>query len=129
MISSRSFSMTRLLSLSPFWARRGNMSVNNQSRGLSENDNEMAGRLLLMGALAVAAVVFLALCPILIAGFLIALTWYGAYMEDGEPNGERLAMPVIITGALFIYLLGIPPAGDFFSGTLLDRKSTRLNSS
>lgn len=85
------------------------MSSQKNGSGISDSDNEMAGRLILMGVLSIIAVIVLAVSPILISGFLIGLTWYGAYVEDGEPNGERLLWPVVITGLLFIYLLGFPP--------------------
>lgn len=79
----------------------------------------MAGRLLLMGMVGVIALVVLAVSPVLIGGFLIGLIWYGAYMEDGEPNGENLFWPIVTTLALFVYGLGImPPWERFFQGVL-----------
>lgn len=90
-----------------------------KSSGISDSDNEMAGRLLLMGVVGVIALLVLAISPILVGGFLIGVIWYGAYMEDGEPNGERLFWPVVVTLALFIYGLGVfPPLERFFEGVL-----------
>ncbi|HMN69000.1 MAG TPA: type IV secretory system conjugative DNA transfer family protein [Bdellovibrionales bacterium] len=97
------------------------MSSNKQmkSSGISDADNEMAGRLLLMGVVGVIALVVLAVSPVLLGGFLIGLIWYGAYMEDGEPNGEKLFWPIVTTLALFVYGLGImPPWERFFQGVL-----------
>ena len=90
-----------------------------KSSGISDSDNEMAGRLLLIGVVGIIALVVVALSPILIGGFLIGLIWYGAYMEDGEPNGEKLFWPILTTLALFIYGLGVmPPWERFFEGVL-----------
>lgn len=72
-----------------------------------------------MGVVGIIALVVLAVSPILIGGFLIGLIWYGAYMEDGEPNGEKLFWPILTTLALFIYGLGVfPPWERFFQGVL-----------
>ena len=72
-----------------------------------------------MGVVGIIALVVLAVSPILIGGFLIGLIWYGAYMEDGEPNGEKLFWPILTTLALFIYGLGVfPPWERFFEGVL-----------
>lgn len=98
-------------------ARKDLMGKN--KTGVSDADNEMAGRLLLMGVFAIAMVFLLAVSPILIGGFLIGLIWYGAYMEDGEPNGLKLFWPIAITLALFIYWLGLPPPVSLsFEGVL-----------
>lgn len=92
-----------------------------KSSGISDSDNEMAGRLLLMGVVGIIALVVVVLSPILIGGFLIGLIWYGAYMEDGEPNGEKLFWPILTTLALFIYGLGVmPPWERFFEGVLFN---------
>lgn len=94
-------------------------SNQNAGRGISESDNQMPGTLLMMGALGIVALFFLAISPILIGGFLIGLIWYGAYMADGEPDGERLFWPVLLTVAAFTYLLGLfPPFEEHFSGVL-----------
>lgn len=94
-------------------------SQQKKSSGLSDSDNEMAGRLLLTGVMGVIALLVLALSPILIGGFLIGMIWYGAYMEDGEPNGEKLIWPMLVTLALFVYGLGVfPPWERFFEGVL-----------
>jgi type IV secretory pathway TraG/TraD family ATPase VirD4 len=76
--------------------------------GMSDSDNEMAGRLLLMLAVGVALVILIMASPILIGGFLMGLTWYGAYIEGGEPNGEKLAWPIGITLLGFMYFAGAP---------------------
>lgn len=79
----------------------------------------MAGRLLFMGVVSVIALLVLAVSPILVGGFLIGMIWYGAYMEDGEPNGERIFWPVVVTLALFVYGLGVvPPFERTFEGVL-----------
>ena len=88
-------------------------------KGISDADNEMAGRFLIGLCGAAAIVLFLLVSPIVIGGFLIGLIWYGAYMSEGEPNGEKLAWPVGITGLVFIYLFGIfPPFSEYFQGIL-----------
>lgn len=91
--------------------------MDSKKGGFSDSDNEAAGRMLLMGAFAVVAVIFLMVAPILIGGFLIGLIWYGAYVKDGEPNGENIIWPVAITLTVFVYLLGLP-ASNVFSGVL-----------
>lgn len=68
-----------------------------------------------MSVIGVIALLALLVSPILIGGFLIGVIWYGAYMEDGEPNGERLFWPVVVTFAFFIYGLGI---ARIFEGVL-----------
>ena len=73
-------------------------------KGFSKEDNEAAGRLLMMGGVAIIAVIFLLISPLLIGGVLVGLTWYGAYVEDGDKNGERLIWPILITLFIFIYL-------------------------
>lgn len=94
-------------------------SKQTKSYGVSDSDNEMAGRLLLMGAVGIIALLVIAVSPILICGFLLGLIWYGAYIEDGEANGEKIFWPVIITLTLFVYALGTPPPFDsFFRGVL-----------
>ncbi|MBY0384576.1 TraM recognition domain-containing protein [bacterium] len=94
------------------------MSTKKQS-GISDTDNEMAGRLLLMAAVGIVALLVLAISPILICGFLIGLVWYGAYMEEGESNGENLFWPILLTFIIFVYFLGLmPPANKLFEGVL-----------
>jgi hypothetical protein len=66
--------------------------MDNKKGGMSDHDNEMAGRGLMALVFAVVAVMFLMVSPVLIGGFLIGLIWYGAYMEDGEPNGEPMVL-------------------------------------
>ena len=40
-------------------------------------------------------------------------------MEDGEPNGERLAWPIAITLAVFLFLFGAPVLlTRYFEGVL-----------
>jgi type IV secretory pathway TraG/TraD family ATPase VirD4 len=93
--------------------------MENKKGGMSDADNEMAGRFLLMAVFAIVGVVFLILSPVLIGGFLIGLIWYGAYMADGEPNGEKLAWPIAITMSVLIYCVGLfPPLGHYFPGVL-----------
>ena len=88
--------------------------------GFSDADNETAGRILMMCAFGIVGIIFLMASPILIGGFIIGLIWYGAYMEDGEPNGERLAWPVAITLTFFVYFLGLlPPLAHLYEGVLL----------
>ncbi|MBY0384452.1 hypothetical protein K2X05_04765, partial [bacterium] len=96
------------------------MSTKNQKQtGASDSENEMAGRLLLMAAVGLIALLVLAVSPILIGGFLIGLIWYGAYMEDSEPNGEKLFWPIFLTFIIFVYALGmVPPMTKFFEGVL-----------
>lgn len=90
-----------------------------QSSGISEADNEAAGRLLMFGALAIVAVVFLLISPILVGGFLIGLIWYGAYIKDGDAYGGHLTWPIVITLAVFLYLVGSPVSfGGSFQGVL-----------
>lgn len=74
----------------------------------SNANNEMYDRLFILGGVAIVAILFLMVAPIVIGGFVIGLVWYGAYMEDGEPNGNRLAWPIAITLLTFIYLFGTP---------------------
>lgn len=93
--------------------------MENKKGGMSDSDNEMAGRLLLMGVFAIIGILFLMVSPVLIGGFAIGLIWYGAYMEDGEPNGEKLAWPIGITLTVFMYLWGLPPPlSQHFEGVL-----------
>lgn len=94
------------------------MNSKERSR-VSESDNEAAGRLLLFAALSVVGVIFLLLSPILIGGFLIGLIWYGALMESGEPNGEKLIWPVVLTLAASTYLFGLLPPLDHVSQGVL----------
>lgn len=61
----------------------------NDKKGISDADNEMAGRMLMMFAVALVGILVLLVSPIVIGGFMIGLIWYGAYMEEGEPNGEK----------------------------------------
>jgi hypothetical protein len=75
--------------------------MDNKKGGMSEHDNEMAGRGLMAAVFAFIGIIFLMVSPVLIGGFLIGLIWYGAYMEDGESNGERLAWPIVITLVTF----------------------------
>jgi hypothetical protein len=82
--------------------------MENKKGGMSDSDNEMAGRALMFAAVAIVGILVLMVSPVLIGGFLIGLLWYGAYMEDGEPNGEKLAWPVAITLSVFVYLFGFP---------------------
>ena len=82
--------------------------MDSKKGGMSEADNELVGRVMLMGLLAVVGMVLLLLSPIFIGGFVIGLIWYGAYMEEGEPNGEKLAWPIAITLTAFLYLFGAP---------------------
>lgn len=92
---------------------------NGSKKGISDSDNEMAGRLLMAVAFGAVGIVLLAVSPILIGGFLIGLIWYGAYMEDGEPNGERLIWPIGITLAVFAYFIGLfPPLDRIYEGVL-----------
>ena len=93
---------------------------NGSKKGTSDSDNEMAGRLLMAVAFGAVGIVLLAVSPVLIGGFLIGLVWYGAYMEDGEPNGERLIWPISITLAAFAYVIGLfPPLDRIYEGVLL----------
>ncbi len=80
----------------------------NDKKGFSDADNEQAGRFLMMIAFLVVGIAALMVSPIAIGGFVIGLIWYGAYMEDGEPNGEKLAWPVALTLTMFVYLFGAP---------------------
>lgn len=90
-----------------------------EQRGFSKEDNEAAGRFLAVIALGAAAVMFLAVAPVVIGGFLIGLIWYGAYIEDGEASGERLLWPILTTLLVFVYLVGFfPPIERVFSGVL-----------
>jgi hypothetical protein len=82
--------------------------MENKKGGFSDADNDQAGRLLMMGALLVVGLMLLMVSPIVMGGFVIGLIWYGAYMEDGEPNGERLAWPIAITLSVFVFLFGAP---------------------
>lgn len=91
--------------------------MDSKKSGFSEADNEAAGRLLLMAVFAVVAVIFLMVSPILIGGFLIGLIWYGAYVKDGDKNGESVIWPVAITLTVFVYLFGLPQS-DLFQGVL-----------
>jgi len=91
--------------------------MDNKKGGFSDSDNEAAGRMLLMAAFAVVAVIFLMVAPILIGGFLIGLIWYGAYIKDGDANGENIIWPVAITLTVFVYFLGLP-ASNLFHGVL-----------
>lgn len=103
-------------------ARKGSLMSSNQSggaKGFSDADNELAGRLLLVGVAAIIGMALLAILPILIGGFFIGLIWYGAYMEDGEPNGERIVWPISITIVAFVYFLGLfPPLNQHYQGVL-----------
>lgn len=88
-------------------------------KGMSDSDNETADRLLMFAAVGIVCVLALIVSPIMIGGFLIGLTWYGAYMEGGEPNGDNLIWPVVITLALFVYLFGAPLiVSDYFQGVM-----------
>ena len=91
--------------------------MDNKKGGFSDSDNEAAGRLLLMSVFAVMAVIFLMVAPILIGGFLIGLIWYGAYIKDGEANGENIIWPIAITLTVFVYFLGLP-ASNLLQGVL-----------
>jgi hypothetical protein len=93
--------------------------MGNDKKGFSDADNEQAGRLLMMGVFLVVGIVILMVAPIAIGGFAIGLIWYGAYMEDGEPNGEKLAWPIAITLAVFLFLFGAPVGlTRYFEGVL-----------
>ena len=92
---------------------------NGGGRGISESDNEAAGRMLMaIAALGVGAIV-LALSPILIGGFLIGLMWYGAYFTDEGGKGEKVGWPMLLTFAAFTYLFGLfPPFDQHVQGVL-----------
>jgi len=75
------------------------------SGGMSD---EQLDRLFMMGVFGVAGVLFLMVLPILVGGFLLSLIWYGAYMEDGEPNGEKLLWPIVLTFLVFLFFVGSP---------------------
>lgn len=95
------------------------MNSDKNKKGISDADNELAGRALMVGVFAVIGLLVLAVSPILVGGFLIGLIWYGAFMEDGEPNGERIVWPVILTLATFVYFLGlVPPFDQYFRGVM-----------
>lgn len=94
-------------------------SSNRNSGGFSEADNEMLGRLLLLGVAGIAALAIVAISPIIIGGLLIGLTWSGAYMEDGEPDVKRIMWPVVITLATFVFAFGmIPPFDGYYPGVV-----------
>ena len=91
----------------------------NDKKGFSDADNEMAGRFLMALAFLVVGLALLMVSPIVIGGFVIGLVWYGAYMEEGEPNGEKLAWPIALTLTLFVYLFGAPVLlTHYFEGVL-----------
>ncbi len=77
----------------------------NSNGGMS---NEQIDRLFMIGVLGVVGVIFLMVLPILLGGFTLSLIWYGAYMEDGEPNGEKLIWPVLISFLTFVFFVGSP---------------------
>ena len=83
----------------------------------SNANNEMYDRLFILAGVAIVAILFLMVAPIVIGGFTLGLIWYGAYMEDGEPNGDKLAWPIAITLLTFIYLFGTPVT-ELFQGVL-----------
>lgn len=93
------------------------MSENKQSSP-SGHDEELFSRLFVMTVILIAGVILLMILPVLVGGFLIGLTWYGALIKDGEPNGKNLVWPTAITLTVYIYLFGLPATG-YIDGVLL----------
>jgi hypothetical protein len=82
------------------------------------SDGEAEWRIVVMGVFTIVGILVLLVSPIVICGGLIGLVWYGAYVEDGEPNGDKLAWPIAITLTVFMYLFGVPLLTDHFQGVM-----------